>query len=145
MDATINYCLANHIKINFPSLMILHFSNYIEMKYMVGYGDLLTWIFRKFGVSLQGLQFPISSNNKIGAKCLTNFHLKLSDKGFLEEASIEDEEEEGSDEEKEEEQEKEKEDQKADEEDQEPVPTATHEKAEVGSKGAQEEVQEQGE
>ena len=35
----------------------------------------------------------MSSNNKIGAKCLNNVHLKLSDKGILEEASIEDEEE----------------------------------------------------
>ena len=38
----------------------------------------------------------MSSNNKIGAKCLTNLHLKLSDKGILEAASTGDEEEEGS-------------------------------------------------
>ena len=61
---------------------------------MVGYGGLLTWIFRKVGVPLEGLQFPMSSSNKTGAKCLTNLHLKLSDKGILEEASIENQEEE---------------------------------------------------
>ena len=89
----------------------------------------------------------MSSNNKIGAKCLTNLHLKLSDKGIMEEASIEDEEEEDSNEEKDEEKEKEKEkkDQKAAEEEQETVPTTTHDEAEVGSQGAQEVVQERGE
>ena len=91
----------------------------------------------------------MSSNNKIGAKCLTNLYLKLSDNGILEEDSIEDEEEEGydeeKDEEKEKEKEKEKEDQKAAEEDQETVPIATHEEVDVGSQGAQEEVQELGE
>ena len=44
----------------------------------------------------------MSSNNKIGAKCLPNLYLKLSDKGILEEASIDDEEEEDLDEEKDE-------------------------------------------
>ena len=37
-DATLIYCLANHIKINLPSLMISHLSDCIEMKFMVGYG-----------------------------------------------------------------------------------------------------------
>ncbi|XP_057543228.1 uncharacterized protein LOC130821457 [Amaranthus tricolor] len=78
----------------------------IEKKYMVGYGGLLTWFFRKFGVPLEGLQFPMSSNNKIGAKCLTNLHLKISEKGILEEASIEDVEDENSDEEKDEDEKK---------------------------------------
>ena len=54
-DATLIYCLANHIKINFPSLMISHLPDCIEKKYLVGYGGLLTWIFRKFGVPLDGL------------------------------------------------------------------------------------------
>ena len=127
--------------------MISHLFDYIEKKYMVGYGGLLTWIFKKVGVPLEGLQFPMSSNKKIGAKCLTNLHLKLSDKGIMEEASIEDEEEEDSNEEKDEEKEKEKEkkDQKAAEEEQETVPTTTHDEAEVGSQGAQEVVQERGE
>ena len=81
-DATLIYCLAKHIKINFPSIMISNLFDYIEKKYMEGYGGLLTWIFSKFGVPLEGLYFPMSSNNKIGAKCLTNLHLKLSDKGI---------------------------------------------------------------
>ena len=147
-DATLIYCLANHIKINFPSLMISHFSDCIEKKYMVGYGGLLTWIFKNFEVPLERLQFPMSSNNKICAKCLTDLHLRLSDKEILEAASTEDEEEEGSvggDQEKQEEKEKEKEDQKADKEDQRTLLTNTHEEVEVGSLGAQEEVQEQGE
>ena len=38
-DATLIYCLANHIKINFPSLMISHLSDCIEKKFMVGYGE----------------------------------------------------------------------------------------------------------
>ena len=146
-DATLNYCLANHIKVNFPSLMISHLADCIEKKYMVGYGGLLTWIFRKFGVPLEGLQFPVSYNNKIGAKCLTNLHLKLSNKGIPEDASIEDEEEEDSDEEKDEEKEKEKEkeDQKVAKEDQDTIPTATHEKADVQERGEQEEALSEGE
>ena len=88
----------------------------------------------------------MSSNNKIGAKCLTNLHLKLSDKWILEAASTSDKEEEGTvggDQEKEEGKEKEKEDQKEDKENQETVPTIVHKEAEGGSLGAQEEVQEQ--
>ena len=88
-DATLIYCLANHIKINFPSLMISHLSDCIEKKYLVGYGGLLTWIFRKFGVPLDGLLLPMSPNNKIGAKCLNNLHLKLNDNGILEDANEE--------------------------------------------------------
>ena len=79
-DATLIYWLANHIKINFPSLMISHLSDCIEKKYLVG---LLTWIFKKFGVPLDGLHFPMSPNNKIGANCLNNSHLKLNDVGLL--------------------------------------------------------------
>ena len=37
-DSTLIYYLANHIKINFPSLMISHLSDCIEKKYLVGYG-----------------------------------------------------------------------------------------------------------
>ena len=101
-DATLIYCLANHIKINFPSLMISHLSDCLEKKFMVGYGGLFTWIFKKFGVPMDSLQFLMSSNNKIGAKCLNNLHLKLSNKGILEEATIKDVENKDSDEEKEE-------------------------------------------
>ena len=83
---------------------------------------------------MEGLQFPMSSNNKIGAKCLTNLHLKLSNKGILKDTFIEDDEEkdydEEKDEEKEKEKEKEKEDQKTVEEDHKNFPTATHEEAE---------------
>ena len=90
------------------------------------------------------------ANNKICVKCRTNLHLKVSDKGILEEVSNEDVEEENSDEEKDEgeekqqnegeEKDKEKEDQKNNEEDQEPVPTATNDEAEGVSKGKQGEV-----
>ena len=86
-DATLIYRLANHIKINFPSLMISHLSDCIDKKYVVRYGGLLTWIFRKFGVPLDGLHFPMGPNNKIGAKCLNNLHLKLNDNGILEDAN----------------------------------------------------------
>ena len=75
---------------------------------MGGYGGLLTWIFKKFRVPLDSLQFPMSANNKIGVKCLTNLHLKVSDKGILEEISNEDVEEENSDEDKDEGEEKQK-------------------------------------
>ena len=51
---------------------------------MVGYGGLLTSIFRKFGVPLDVLHFPMSENTKIGAKYLTNLHLKLNLNGTLE-------------------------------------------------------------
>ena len=86
-DATLIYCLGNHIKINFPSQMISYLSDCIDKKYVVGYGELLTWIFKKFGVPLDGLHFPMSPNNKIGAKCLNNLHLKLNDNGILEDAN----------------------------------------------------------
>ena len=66
--------------------MISHLSDCIEKKYLVGYGGLLTWIFRKFSVPLDGLHFPMGPNNKIGAKCLNNLHLKLNDNGILENA-----------------------------------------------------------
>jgi hypothetical protein len=83
-DVRLIYCLANHIKIDFPSLMISHLSDCIKKRCMVGYGGLLTCVFKKFGVPLDGLQFPMSANNKIGAKCLNNLHLKLNEKGILE-------------------------------------------------------------
>ena len=86
-NATLIYCLANHIKISFPSLMISQLSECIEKKFFVGCGGFLTWIFKKFGVPLDGLHFPMSSNNKIGAKCLNNLHLKLNDNGILEDAN----------------------------------------------------------
>ena len=82
-DATLIYCMDNQIKINFPSLMISHLSDCIEKKNVVGYGGLLTWIFRKFGVPLDGLEFPMGPNMKIGARCLKNLHLKLNDEGVL--------------------------------------------------------------
>ena len=41
-------------------------------------------IFKKFGVPLEGLEFPMSANNKIGAKCLNNLHLTLNENGILE-------------------------------------------------------------
>ena len=71
-DATLIYCMANNIKINFPSLMISHLSDCVAKKCMVGYEGLLSWIFRKFGVPLEGLNFHMSPNNKIRAKCLNN-------------------------------------------------------------------------
>ena len=135
-DATLIYCLANHIKINFLSLMISHLSDCIEKKYLVGYGGLLTWIFKKFGVPLDGLHFPMSSNNKIGAKCLKNLHLKLNDNGILEDANEQvnvvdsDKEEEAQ---KYEEERKKKVEEVLDKEDQEPVPSATVERAEACS------------
>ena len=86
-DATLIYCLENHIKINFLSLMISHLSDYIEKKYVVGYGGLLTWIFKKLGVPLDDLHFLMGPNNKIGAKCLNNLHLKLNDNGILEDVN----------------------------------------------------------
>ena len=81
-EATLIYCLANHIKINFPSLMISHLSDCIEKKFMVGYRGLLMWIFKKFGVPLDSLQFPMSPNNNISVKCLNNLHLRVSEKEF---------------------------------------------------------------
>ena len=82
-DATLIYCMANHIKINFPSLMISHLSDCIKKKSFVGYGGLLTWILNKFSIPLDGLQFPMGPNMKIGAKSLHNLHLKLNDEGIL--------------------------------------------------------------
>ena len=113
--------------------MIYHLSDCIEKKYLVGYGGLLTWIFRKFGVPLDGLQFPMIPNNKIGAKCLNNLHLKLNDNRILEDAN---EEVEIVDSEKDEEVQKNEERRKEEEEDlenkdQEPIPSATTKKAEA--------------
>ena len=58
-------------------------------------------IFKKFGVPLEGLEFPISANNKKGAKCLNNLHLTLNENGILEDVE-EDVEYVSSDEEQEE-------------------------------------------
>jgi hypothetical protein len=80
--------------------MISHLADCIEKKSMVGYGGLLTHVFKKFGVPLEGLEFPMSANNKIGAKCLNNLHLKLNENGILEDA-IEDVKEVSSDDDKE--------------------------------------------
>src|SRR5688572_26092868 len=102
---------------------------------MVGYGGLLTCIFKKFGVPLDGLLFLMSANNKIGAKCLKNLHLNLNEKGILED--IVEVEEVSSDEEREEKDEKDKEKEEEEIKDQETVPSANTERAE--------EVQEQGE
>ena len=108
---------------------------------MVGYGGLLTSMFRKFGVPLEGLHFLMGPNNKIGAKCLNNFHLKLNDNGILEnvteqiDAHLDKEEDTKNDDEEK----KEQEEKVFDKEDQETVPSAT-EKAEGGSEREQEEV-----
>jgi hypothetical protein len=60
---------------------------------------LLIHVFKKFGVPLDSLEFPMSANNRIGAKCLTNLHLKLNEKGILEDV-VEEVEEVSSDDEK---------------------------------------------
>ncbi|XP_057528336.1 uncharacterized protein LOC130807204 [Amaranthus tricolor] len=97
----------------------------------VGYGGLLTWMFKKFGVPLDGLQFPMGPNMKIGAKCLHNLHLKLNDEEILVHAV-----EEVNDVESEEEKVEEVKEQLVEEEkDQESVPTATTETAETREKG----------
>lgn len=144
-DATLIYCLANHIKINFPSLMVSHLSECIEKGLMVGYGGLLTCIFKKFEVPLDGLEFPMSANNKISERCLTNLHLQLNEKGILEHAieevavSSDDEEEEKTEkEEGEGEKEQEEEVRKEKEEgEQDTVPSATPNEAEVNEEGVQ--------
>jgi transposase-like protein len=127
-DATLIYCMANHIKINFPSLMVSHLSECIEKGLMVGYGGLLTCVFKKFGVPLDGPEFPMSANNKISERCLTNLHLQLNEKGILEhaieEVEVSSDEEEKEKVEKEEEEEEVKEKEKEDQED---VPSATTE------------------
>ena len=109
--------------------MISHLADCIEKKYLVGYGGLLTWIFRKFGVPLDDFQFPMSPNNKIGAKCLNNFHLRLNENGILEDDK---EEVEVVDSDKEEEEE-----QKDENKDQETVPNAPNKEAEAGSQREQ--------
>ena len=136
-DATLIYCMENQIKINFPSLMISHLSDCIEKRNVVGYGGLLTWIFRKFGVPLEGLEFPMGPNMKIGAKCLQNLHLKLNEEGVLiheseevvdvesDEEVIEEEEVLREEEIEEKEGEKVEEKEKEREKEQEPVPTET--------------------
>ena len=83
-DATLIYCMANNIKINFPSLMISYLSGFISKRCVIGYGGLLTWTFRKLGVPLEGQNFPMGPNNMIGAKCLSNLHLKLNENRILE-------------------------------------------------------------
>ena len=83
-DATLIYCMANNIKINFSSLMISHLNDCISKGYVIGYGGLLTWIFRKLGVLLEGQNYPMGPNNKIGVKCLNNLHLRLNENGTLE-------------------------------------------------------------
>ena len=63
--------------------MISHLSDCISKRCMVGYGGLLSWVFGKFDIPLVGLNFLMGPNNKIGAKCLSNLHLKLNENGIL--------------------------------------------------------------
>ncbi|XP_057540621.1 uncharacterized protein LOC130818467 [Amaranthus tricolor] len=112
----------------------------------LGYGGLLSWIFRKFGVPLEGLNFPMGPNNKIGAKCLNNLHLKLYENGILENVTEQiddhfDKEEEIN---KADEENKEQEEEVIEKEEQEPVPS-TNEKAEGCSEREHEEVPSKGE
>ena len=83
-DAILIYCMENNIKTIFSSLMISHLSDCIAKRCMVGYGGLLSWIFAKFDDPLLDLDFPMDPNNMIGAKCLSNLHLKLNENGILE-------------------------------------------------------------
>ncbi|XP_057526436.1 uncharacterized protein LOC130805673 [Amaranthus tricolor] len=106
------------------------------------------WIFRKFGVPLDGLHFPMSPNNKIGAKCLNNFHLKLNDNGVLEDANeqvdiVDSDKEQKA--QKNEEGREEKEEEELEKKDQEPVPSATTERVEACSLGEQGEALSKGE
>ena len=68
-------------------MKVSHLADSIEKKSMVIYGGLLTWIFRKFGVPVDGLHFRMSVNDKIWAKCLTNLLLKSTSNGTLEASS----------------------------------------------------------
>ena len=113
---------------------------------MAGYGGLLSWIFRKFGVPLKGLNFPMGPNNKIGAKCFNNLHLKLNENGILENVTeqIDDHFEKEEETNKAAEEKKEQEEEMFDKEDQEPALSAT-EKAEGWSERKQEEVPNKGE
>ncbi|XP_057523772.1 uncharacterized protein LOC130803605 [Amaranthus tricolor] len=124
--------------------MISHLSDCIEKGSFVGYGGLMRRIFKKFDVPVDGLQFPMGRNTKIGAKCLHNLYLKLNDEGILvhemEEVVDIDLEEEKDEELKEKLVKEEKEQQS--------VPTATtktaetREQGEVASKGESEEKEE---
>ena len=133
-DATLIYCLANHIKINFPSLMICHLNDCIFKRNVLGYGGLLTWIFKKLGVPLDGPNYPMGPNNKVGVKCLKNLRLRLTENGTLE--NIFEQSEDTNEEEEVEENVEEEEVNK--EEQEEPVPSAT-EKAEGHSEEEEQE------
>ena len=53
LDCAVIYCLTNRIKVNFPSLMISHLDHTVPSGYKVGYGTLLTKIFKSFQVPLE--------------------------------------------------------------------------------------------
>ena len=81
----------------------------------------------KFGVPLEGLNFPMGPNNKIGAKYFNNLHLKLNENGILENVTEQidvhsDDKEETN---KTDEGKKDQEEEVSDKEEQEPVPSAT--------------------
>ena len=107
--------------------MIYNVSECISKGCVIGYGGLLTWIFRKLGVPLEGQNFPMSPNNMIGAKCLSNLHLKLNENGTLEndceQSDVISDNKEGTDEVAKEE--KIEEEELNNKEEQEPVPSAT--------------------
>lgn len=46
------FCLANKLKINFPSLLIQHLTYTVENDFLVGYGNLLSNMFVSKGVDL---------------------------------------------------------------------------------------------
>ncbi|KAL2932613.1 ATP synthase subunit beta mitochondrial [Bienertia sinuspersici] len=54
LDCAVIYCLMFNVQINFPSLMISHMDRTVPSDLKVGYGTLLTKIFKSFKVPLEG-------------------------------------------------------------------------------------------
>ena len=52
LDCVVIYCLVFNVQVNFPSLMISHLDHTVPSGLKVGYGSLLTTIFKSFNVPL---------------------------------------------------------------------------------------------
>lgn len=78
LDLSIIYCLIHNFKINFPSLMISHLTHCITNKNKIGYGALITHIFKKSKLKLPSTpSFNLEPENYLTKTTLSRLSLKV--------------------------------------------------------------------
>lgn len=80
LDAVLMYCLENKIQINFPSIMIQHLTHCITHNMMIGYGNLLMYLFECFGINLSKYELlKLQTNHFIQPKTLDSLSMEVVD------------------------------------------------------------------